>query len=518
MVASLWTPFSDVWNHLYETVLWDYISNTLWLVLGVSVGGLSIGVTSAWLVARYRFPGQKYFVWALLLPLAMPAYIIAYTWTGVLDYAGPLQSSLRETFGWQKGDYWFPEIRSLGGAIGMFSLVLYPYIYMLAKVAFKELPPATYEAARILGAGPWRRFTQVALPLARPAIVTGLSLALMETVADYGTVQYFGISTFTTGIFRVWFGMGENTAAMQLSALLLFIVLMLILLERWSRREARHFPTSCRTSRHQLQTLNGLWKWFAFLFCFSPVLLGFILPVLQLLQWSIASAEESLNSEFALLALRSLLLAGGAALIAVLFALILGYARRLHPSMAVQTSARIASLGYAIPGAVIAVGVMLPFAWFDNQLDAVMRVYFGISTGLLFSGSVFALLFAYTVRFLAVSLQSLEAGLSRIKPSMDDAARSLGQSPSGVLRYIHFPLLRSSLLTAWLLVFVDVLKELPATLILRPFNFNTLAVRAFEMAEDERLADVGLPALLIVATGILPVILISRITMSSPNE
>ncbi|MCK5921185.1 MAG: iron ABC transporter permease, partial [Methylococcales bacterium] len=392
---------------------------------GVSVGVLSIGVTAAWLVARYQFPGKKHFIWALLLPLAMPAYIIAYSWTGVLDYAGPLQSGLREIFGWHNGDYWFPEIRSLGGAIVMLSLVLYPYVYMLARVAFEELPSAAYDAARTLGAGPWRRFARVALPLARPAIVTGLSLALMETIADYGTVQYFGVSTFTTGIFRIWFGMGENTAAMQLSALLLLVVLMIMLLERWSRREAKCFPPGRSSFRHRPENLHGPWKWLAFLACFIPVFLGFILPSLQLIQWSILTAEESFNSEFATLAQRSFLLAAGTAIIAVLLALIIGYARRLHSSIAVRISARIASLGYAIPGAVIAVGVMLPFAWFDNQLDAVMRTTFDVSTGLLLSGSVVALLFAYTVRFLAISLQSVEAGLDRIKPSMDDAARSL---------------------------------------------------------------------------------------------
>lgn len=518
IVASLFTPFGDIWTHLYDTVLPDYIYNTVLLVLGVSVGVLSIGVTTAWLVARYRFPGRALFAWALLLPLAMPAYIIAYTWTGVLDYAGPLQSGLRDAFGWQQQDYWFPEIRSLGGAICMLSLVLYPYVYMLARVAFAELPPAAYEAARSLGIGSFRRFTRVALPLARPAIVTGLSLALMETVADYGTVQYFGVSTFTTGIFRVWFGMGDNTVAMQLSALLLTIVLTLILLERWSRRKARHFQPGRRSIYHQPESLQGRWKWLAFTACLLPILLGFLLPALQLLQWSFLTAEEALNTDFIMLALRSLSLAGAAALITLVLALIVSYARRLKPNAAVRTSAQIASLGYAIPGAVIAVGVMLPFAWLDNRFDEFMRANFDLSTGLLLSGSIFILLFAYAVRFLAVSLQAVDNGLARIKPSMDDAARSLGESPAGILRRVHLPLLRGSLLAALLLVFVDVLKELPATLILRPFNFNTLSVRAFELASDERLSDAGLPSLLIVAIGILPVILISRLSINHHHE
>ena len=431
---------------------------------------------------------------------------------GALDYAGPLQTALRELFNWQHGDYWFPEIRSLGGAAVMFSLVLYPYVYMLARVAFVEQPPAVDEAARSLGASAWRRFRSVAFPLARPAIITGLSLALMETVADYGTVQYFGVATFTTGVFRVWFGMGEELVAMQLSAILLMIVVTLILLERWSRRKAQHFHSGRRAIKSPLLTLGGVKKWIACFLCLMPILLGFILPTLQLAYWSVVTAEESFNTDFLFLVMRSLSLAAGAALLALLLALIIGYAQRLRPDMLVRTSAQIAVLGYAIPGVVIAVDVMLPFAWIDNRLDAIMRAQFDYSTGLMLSGTVFVLLFAYAVRFLAISLHSVENGLGRITPSMDDAARSLGQSPSGVLRRVHLPLLRGSLLTALLLVFVDVLKELPATLILRPFNFNTLAVRAFEMASDERLADAGLPALSIVVTGLLPVILISRMT------
>ncbi|MGF1642652.1 MAG: ABC transporter permease [Thiotrichales bacterium] len=503
-------PTSDVWRHLAETVLADYVSNSLWLMLGVSIGVLSIGVTTAWLTALTDFPGRRVFEWALLLPLAMPAYIIAYTYTGLLDFSGPIQTLLREGFGWSYGDYWFPEIRSLGGAILMLSLVLYPYVYLMARAAFLEQSICVLEVSRTLGSSPLASIYRVALPLARPAIITGLSLALMETLADYGTVQYFGIATFTTGIFRTWFGLGDSAAASQLAALLMSFVFGLILLERWSRKRARYHHTSNKYSTLPRYRLRGWGAAIAFVACLMPLLWGFIAPVGQLVYWSLHSAQTLLDPSFVRLVWNTLALAAGAALIAVTFALFLAYGKRLYPSPWLVAAVRISAMGYAIPGVVIAIGVMLPFAWFDNALDGWMHDTFGYSTGLLLSGTLFALLYAYTVRFLAVSVQAVEAGLGKIKPSMDDAGRSLGLSPIGVLRQIHLPLMRGTVLTALLLVFVDVLKELPATLILRPFNFNTLAVRAYELASDERLADAGLPAIMIVATGILPVILLSR--------
>lgn len=510
VVGSWLLPPSDLWAHLAETVLSDYLLNTFWLVLGVSVGVLLIGVSTAYLISHYRFPGHSIFEWALLLPLAMPAYIIAYTWTGLLDFSGPVQTALRDLTGWGYGDYWFPPIRSLGGAIAMLTLVLYPYVYMLARVSFMEQPQSLFDAARSLGASAGERFWRVALPLARPAIFTGLSLALMETLADYGTVQYFGISTFTTGIFRVWYGMDDSVAAIQLSSLLLFIVFSLIMLEAWSRRKIR-FYQSTGSSRHRIKIkLSGKAARTATFICALPILLGFLLPAMQLLIWSLTTADEGFTSKFLGLTGNSILLAVVTALLAIVLAVFLSYSRRLNPTRTVRTSIRVASMGYAIPGTIIAVGVMIPFAWLDNTLDQWLRESFGISSGLLLSGTVAALVFAYLVRFLAVSVNSVNSGLGRISPTMDDAGRSLGLSPLGVIHHIHLPLMKGTLLSAGLLVFVDVLKELPATLILRPFNFNTLAVRAHEMAADERLADAGLPALMIVAAGILPVILLSR--------
>lgn len=507
--AYLFVPSSDVWQHLYDTVLSDYLSNTFWLTLGVGVGVLLLGVPAAWLNSMCEFPGRRLFEWALLLPLAMPAYIIAYTYTGMLDFSGIVQTTLRDITGWGYGDYYFPEIRSLGGATTMLALVLFPYVYLLARASFLEQSIAVLEVSRTLGTSAFQSFMKIALPMARPAIITGLSLALMETLADFGTVQYFGVTTFTTGIYRTWFGFGDSAAASQLAALLMTMVFVLIMLERWSRHKARYHNTASKQSRLPRYKLTGKAKWFAFAFCLFPVLFGFLIPVAQLAIWGFTIASEGLDQSFITLTLNSLGLAFAAAFFALVLALILGYGKRLQNNTIVNVSAQVASMGYAVPGVVIAVGIIIPFTWLDTHINALTKQWFDVNVGLLLSGSLFILLFAYNVRFLAVSLQTVESGLGKVKPTIDDAGRSLGLSPMGVLYKLHFPLMKGSLLTAILLVFVDVLKELPATLILRPFNFNTLAVRAHELASDERLADAGLPSLMIVCAGILPVILLS---------
>ncbi|MFH7320039.1 ABC transporter permease [Desulfurivibrio sp. D14AmB] len=509
VLSSVLRPAGEVWRHLAATVLPAYVGNTILLMLGVGVGTLLLGVSCAWLCTLCRFPGRKIFQWALLLPMAMPAYIIAYTYTGMLDFAGPVQSVLRAWFDWGYGDYWFPQIRSLGGAVVMLSLVLYPYVYLLARAAFIEQSVCVLEASRTLGCGPWRSFFSVALPLARPAIIAGLTLALMETLADFGTVQYFGVDTFTTGIFRTWYGLGDMAAATQLAALMMSLVLLLIVLERWSRRRSRYHHTGGGHRDLPGYALRGGRAWAAFAVCFLPLFFGFLLPAAQLGSWAVAAWAESFDRSFLILTRNSILLAVAAALLTLGCALVLAYGQRLRPTPVVIGAVRIAAMGYAVPGLVIAIGVIIPFAWLDNTIDGWMRANFNIATGLLFSGTVAALLFAYMARFMAVALHAVEAGLGKIKPSMDDAARVLGQRPLGVLRRVHLPVMRGTLLTALLLVFVDVLKELPATLVLRPFNFNTLAVRAFELASDEFLAQSSLAALAIVAAGILPVILLS---------
>ena len=510
-VASfLLYPSNDVWQHLRDTVLNEYLVNSALLMSGVAIGTLVIGVGCAWLTSVCVFPGKKIFAWALLMPLAFPGYIIAYTYTGMFDFAGPVQSWLRELTGWGPREYYFPEIRSLGGAVSMFTLVLYPYVYLLSRAAFLEQSVCVLEVSRTLGCSVWESFYRVALPLARPAIVAGLSLALMETLADYGTVSFFGLGVFTTGIFRTWFGLGDAAAASKLAAILLLFVFTLVIIERWSRKRAQYHHTSNRYSALPQYQLRGLHAWLAFFACLLPLFLGFILPAGQLALWALQTYSVMVDASFVRLTLNSILLAASAATLAVILALFLAYGKRLFASPAINASIRIVATGYAIPGTVVAVGVIIPLAWLDNRIDDLLRDQFDISSGLLLSGSLFALMFAYMVRFLAISVQSVESGLGKIRHSMDDAARSLSYTPAQILLRVHLPLMKATVLTAFLIVFVDVMKELPATLILRPFNFNTLAVRAFELAGDERLADSSTAALMIVLVGLVPVLLLSR--------
>ncbi len=518
VLANVFAPGQGAWAHLAATVLPEYIANTLCLLAGVSVMVIFGGVSTAWLVTTCRFPGQRMFEWTLILPLAVPAYIMAYAYTDLLQFTGPVQTWLRAVTGWHAREYWFPEIRSVGGAIVMLGLVLYPYVYLVVRAAFLEQSVGIMEVGRTLGYGAWGSFFRIALPLVRPAIVAGTTLALMETLADFGTVSYFAVPTFTTGIYRAWLSMGDRVAAAQLSAMLLCFVVLLLLLERWSRGRARYYNKGgrLRDTRYQLR---GIAAWTATLICSVPLLLGFLLPAGLLLRMALTESGGHFGARFIALTLNSVTLAGVTAVAAVVLALIMAYAMRLRPGPAVQAANRLAGLGYAVPGAVIAIGILVPVARLDNALDAWMRANFDISTGLLLTGSIFALVYAYLVRFLAVALQTVEAGLTKITPSMDEAARSLGVGPVGTLIKVHGPLMRGTLLTAALLVFVDVLKELPATFMMRPFNFDTLAVQAYNLAADERLAEAAVPALAIVAVSLLPLIFLSRrIARGSANR
>lgn len=508
--AHLFLPSGGVWAHLAATALPRYVVNTAWLLLGVGVGVLVIGAGTAWLCAMCRFPGRGILEWALLLPLALPAYAAAYAWAGMLDYAGPAQTALRAWFGWGRGDYWFPEIRSLGGAAAVMALVLYPYVYLLARTAFLSQPAGALEIGRTLGFGAWRSFASIAAPLARPALAGGVALALMEALSDFGTVGYYGVDTFTVGIYRTWFALGDAAAAAQLSAALLIVVFALLGAERLSRGGARYHLSARRAGRPLAYRLRGARAALAAAACAAPLALGFLIPAGQLAAWTLERWRAQAGADFAALAGTSIGLAAAAALLAVAVALAAGYAIRLGAGPAAHAAKRIAGLGYAVPGSVMAVGVLLPLAWLDNRIDDLARAWFGVSTGLLFTGGVAALVFAYLVRFLAVAMNAVDSAFARIAPSMDDAARALGAGPGGVLRRVHLPLLRGGLLTAALLVFVDTMKELPATTILRPFDVNTLAVRAWELAADERLADAAPAALAIVAAGLLPVIALSR--------
>jgi len=501
---------SDTWAHLVRTVLPEYILNSLWLCLGVGCGVGIIGVATAWLTAMHDFPGRRFFEWGLILPLAMPAYVLAYVYTDFLQFVGPVQTALRETFGWEHGDYWFPDVRTLPGAMLMFVCVLYPYVYLLARTAFLERASGMLEAARTLGMGSWRAFFAVSLPLARPAIVAGVALALMETLADYGTVAYFAVNTFTTGIYRAWFSLGDRVAAAQLAAMLLGFVLFLLMAERISRGRARYNNTTGRNRPMAGARLNGLHALLAVVACTLPLLFGFVLPAILLFKMALAEGDAQFGQRFMMLSRNSFMLAGMTALIGVLLALLMSYGARLSKSSFANALNRIVGLGYAVPGAVIAVGVLIPVTRLDNWLAGQWEHWFSTNPGLMLTGGMAALIYAYLVRFLAVALHTVESSLAKITPNMDDAARSLGLGQGETLRRVHMPMLRGSLFTAGLLVFVDVMKELPATLVMRPFNFDTLATQAYTLASDERLAEASTASLAIVAVGLLPLIALSR--------
>lgn len=517
VLLFLFSPSTDTWQHLVNTVLGDYVVNSLLLMLGVAFGVIVGGVTTAWITTMCRFPGRGVFEWALLLPMAVPAYVMAYAYTDLLQFAGPVQSMLRELTGLGAREYWFPEVRSLGGAVVMLSLVLYPYVYLLSRAAFLEQSDSMLEAARVAGYGPWRTFRAVALPLARPGIAAGTALALMEALADFGTVSYFGVQTFTTGIFKAWFSMGDHAAAAQLSAALLGFVFLVLWLERGSRRRAAFYTGSQRQRLRHVYALTG-WKGVAaFLFCITPLIYGFLLPAGIMMHMTLTSGDAQFGARYITLTGNSVTLSAITAVLAVLLALVAGYAARSSPTATVRAANRIAGLGYAVPGAVIAVGVLIPITRLDAVLAGWIESLTGTSPGLLLTGGIAALVYAYLVRFFAVSLQAVEAGLSKITPSMDDAARSLGYSPAATLRRVHAPLLWRTALTAGLLVFVDTMKELPATFVMRPFNFDTLAVQAYNLASDERLAEASTAALTIVIVGLLPLILLSRMIVKSSS-
>jgi iron(III) transport system permease protein len=497
-------------RHLMGTVLGTYAATTLILVLLVAAGTFVIGVGTAWLVTMTRFPGAKLLEITLVLPLAFPAYVLAYAYTHVLDHPGVVQTLLRDVTGWGPRDYWFPEVRSLGGAAVMLVLVLYPYVYLLARAAFLQQSATTFLAARALGSSAWGAFLKVSLPLARPAIAGGVLLAVMETIADFGTVAYFGVQTFATGIYTSWFSLFDRAGAAQLALCLLSFALLLAMLERVQRGKARYHDPSRRSTAMPPAQLRGGHAVAAIVFCGLPVLFGAVLPVVVLFSMGIGSEQDLLSPRYLGFIRNSVTLAGVAAVLTVLAAICVGFFQRLRPGRVSHGAAYVSRLGYAVPGGVIAVGLLVPFAALDNALDAWMRSTFDVSTGLLVTGSIWLLVTAYLVRFLAAALGAYEGGQAMVHANMDAAARSLGQTPLGTLRRVHLPILAPSLLTALLIVFVDVMKELPATLIMRPFNYDTLAVQAYRLASDERLDGAAVPSLVIVAMGLLPVILICR--------
>jgi len=517
VVSSLATPSLDVWAHLWQTSLLELVWNTLALIVGVGLGVLLLGIGLAWLVTLYRFPGRALFEWLLILPMAMPAYVIGFVFLAIFNFTGPVQSWLRSLLG---SRVWFPDIASYGGLVLVMTLVLYPYLYLLARTAFLEQSAGTMEAARALGVSELRTFWKVALPLARPSIAAGLGLALMEALADFGTVAIYGYSTFTVAIYRVWFGLFNRHAATELASVLLFFTFGLYLIEHAMRGRARFSQTEGSVRPLQAKQLSGWRAWAATGVSGLVVGGGFVLPIAQLLFWMVTTIGGSdYDTRYPIFLLNTLLLAVVAAAVAVAAAVVLAYGLRLSRSRIMAIFARVATLGYAVPGSVIAVGVLIPLAFCDHTLDGFLRHTFGVSSGLLLTGSMVGLVYAYVVRFLAVSCQPVEAGLNRITPSMDMAARSLGTSPGGVLRRIHLPLIRAGLGNAAILVFVDVMKEMPATLLLRPFGYDTLAVRVWQFTSESLWEAAALPSLTIVASGMIPVlVLIGRLRPSASRD
>lgn len=508
VVFSGWMQAENsVWEHLAQTVLGDLMKNTFYLVTGVGVMVTLLGVSLAWLTTMCEFPGRRFFDWALMLPLAVPAYVMAFVFLGLLDFTGPVQTALRDMFG--RGGYRFPDIRSTGGVIMVMAMVLYPYVYMLARSSFLTQGNSTVEAARSLGLGAWGAFFRISIPTARPAIVAGLSLALMETLADFGTVAIFNYDTFTTAIYKAWFGLFNLQAASQLASILLVLVVIALSFERSLRGRARYHETGKSIRMHRFH-LSGWQRWGAVLIASIVLVCAFIVPVIQLAVWAVDILKEDLNSRYWDLLLHTLMLGGMAAVVTVLAAMVLVFTRRYRNDVVVKSSVNLATLGYALPGSVLAVGVMLVFTSVDNVLSTLATLMGWQLSGQILTGTVFALIIAYMVRFQAVAFGPIDSGLGRIRDSLAEAARGLGASPTITMFKVYLPLLRPGLFTAGLLVLVDVMKEMPATMLLRPFGWDTLAVRIYELTSEGEWERAALPAITLILIGLLPVIILVR--------
>jgi iron(III) transport system permease protein len=514
ILSVLWIAFhptENIWPHLMTSVLPRYLGNTLILMVGVAALTAVFGAAAAWLVAMYRFPGRRWLDYALLFPLAIPAYVGAYALVDFLDYAGPLQAAMRATFGWQDArDYWFPEVRDRGPAIVVLASALYPYVYLLARAAFREQSGCSYEVARALGAGPWALFWRVGLPLARPAIATGVALVMMETVADYGTVQHFGVQTLTTGVFSTWLSGNNAGGAAQIAGVILALILLLLGFERISRRNARFHGLSRGARPIAPVSLRGVRAWAATAFCLVPFAMGFVLPVAVMLGYAFKRPDVWVAPGL-LPALGNTVLVGGiAAALTVLAAVFLVYGTRMIGRDLARMVLPVTVLGYAAPGAVLALGLLIPLAALDHRVADGVLWLTGYDPGLIMTGTSAAIVLAYFVRFFGIAQGAMDAAFGRVAPSLPMAARSLGRTAGGTLRDVYLPLMKGSVATALLVVFVDCVKELPATLLLRPFNFNTLSTRVFELASLERLGEAAPAALLVMAVGLAAVGLLAR--------
>ncbi|HHQ4514959.1 ABC transporter permease [Aeromonas veronii] len=521
VIALLFSAFSaegELFRHLADTVLLDYLANTLGLVVGVVLLSLLFGVPTAWLVAMCQVPGHRALQWALMLPMAMPSYIVAYVYTDLLDYSGPLQAGLRALFGWNSpADYWFPAIRSLGGAAWVLALVLFPYVYLLARASFLEQSVSLIHSSRLLGCTPWQSFRRLSLPLARPAIMVAVSLVAMETLADFATVHFFAINTLTTAVYDTWLGYGSLATAAKLSCLMLLAVVLLIALERRSRSRQQVFQKSMGHEQPLRYPLKGMSRWLAAFWCWGLVLAGFGLPFVILLDYGVRYFGLSWTPEFVRFAGNSLLISALTALLAMGIALLLGFFRRLDGGIKSLLPLRIAAMGYAMPGTVLAIGVLVPLTALDFAINDLAEWLGRQGPGLLLTGTIAAIVFGYLVRFVAIAIGSVESSMGKISPSLDMAARSLGQGDGAMLRRVHLPLVRRGLFAGAMLVFIESMKELPAALLLRPFNFDTLATHVYQFVSDEMLERGALGAIVIVLVGLLPLIWVNR-SLDSPGH
>ncbi len=514
LLAVLWMAFfptENIWKHLLATTLPRYFFNSLILMVIVGIGAGIIGTGTAWLVVMKRFPLRRVLEWALLMPLAIPAYIGAYALVDFLEYAGPVQTWMRDFFGWENSqNYWFPEIRSIWFAALVLTLSLYPYVYLMSRAAFREQSSNMIEVSRALGCGPWQSFFRVALPLARPAVAASLAIVMMETLNDFGTVDYFAVQTLTTGIFTVWLQGYNAGGAAQIASIILTLVLALVVFEKLNRKKRRYHNLSSRLTPIIPERLTGVWAILASIACLLPFLLGFVLPLGVIGSNALAHLDTWADPSLWRAAGNTVFLGASAALLVVIGALFMVFGARRSKLRLPRILMPLTAIGYAAPGAVLAIGLLIPLAAFDNAMADFIEARFGVDIGLVLTGSAAAIIFAYIVRFFAIPQGGIDAALGRVTPSMEMASRSLGRTSWQTLWSVQVPLIRGSVLVAGLLVFVDAVKELPATLILRPFNFDTLATRVYGQASLENLAQAAPAALLVTLTGLLPVILLAQ--------
>ena len=502
VISSIFGEWSENWSHIYDFALFNYIYNSSILVIGVLFIVLIIGTTSAWIVTNYQFFGKNTLEWALILPLAVPAYILAYTFTGLFDTYGTANILIRDLFGFEDNYTFFPNVRNLVGAIIVFSFTLYPYVYLVTRSAFLNQSQSMLEAGRLLGLNAIQIFYKLGIPIIRPAIIGGAMLVAMETLSDFGAVEHFAIQTFTTGIFRAWYGMYDIQTAMQLASMLLVFVGLFIILEKNSRDNARYTSKSSTYKPKKLKKLKGYKAFFAFMLCFFPICIGFILPISELSVWMLNYNLNFFNDKFWTTATNTIFLGIISAILCSVLALIVNFLIRLKNNDLSKIISSLLSLGYAVPGLILAVGIVQLFVWLDRYLFS--------GSEIVLTGSLIGLIFAYIIKSYALSNSAIESGYERISITLDESARTLGTSDIRLLSKIHFPLLKTSLLTSMLIVISEVVKELPATLILRPFNFETLAVSTYIYAAEERMIQASAPAVAIVIIGLIPIIILTK--------